>query len=76
MLAELGYVAFAIDMYGEGRVADHPKDAGIFSSSVMKNFDLSKERFNKAMSVLVSELSFALEVSDEEAIEKVEKALE
>ena len=35
-----------------------------------------KSLFNKAMSVLVSELSFALEVSDEEAIEKVEKALE
>ena len=24
MLAELGYVAFAIDMYGEGKVAYHP----------------------------------------------------
>jgi len=35
-----------------------------------------KSLFNKAMSVLVSELSFALEVSDEEAIEKVETALE
>ena len=35
-----------------------------------------KSLFNKAMSVLVSELSFALEVSDEEAIEKVEKALD
>ena len=57
MLAELGYVAFAIDMYGEGRVADHPKDAGTFSSSVMKNFDLSKERFIKAMEV-VKELNF------------------
>ena len=47
----------AIDMYGEGRVADHPKDAGTFSSSVMKNFDLSKERFIKAMEV-VKELNF------------------
>ncbi len=27
MLAELGYVALAIDMYGEGKVAGHPDDA-------------------------------------------------
>ena len=57
MLAELGYVAFAIDMYGGGKVANHPKDAGAFSSSVMKNFDFSKERFIKAMDV-VKELNF------------------
>jgi CarD family transcriptional regulator len=35
-----------------------------------------KSLYNKAMNVLVSELSFALEVSDEEAIGKVENALE
>jgi len=35
-----------------------------------------KSLYNKAMNVLVSELSFALEVSDEEATGKVEKALE
>ncbi len=52
MLADLGYVAFAIDMYGEGKVAEHPKDAGAFSSSVMRNFDISKERFIKAMEVV------------------------
>ncbi len=52
MLADLGYVAFAIDMYGEGKVAEHPKDAGAFSSSVMRNFDISKERFVKAMEVV------------------------
>src|SRR4030095_11028875 len=36
-LAELGYTALAVDMYGEGKVADHPKDAGAFSASVMKD---------------------------------------
>ena len=30
-LAELGYTALAVDMFGEGKVADHPKDAGAFS---------------------------------------------
>src|SRR5690606_18411215 len=28
MLAELGYAAFAVDMYGDRQIADHPKDAG------------------------------------------------
>src|SRR4051794_14047848 len=27
-LAKLGYVAFACDMYGAGKVATHPKEAG------------------------------------------------
>ncbi|MCA1804860.1 MAG: dienelactone hydrolase family protein [Xanthomonadaceae bacterium] len=27
MLAELGYTALALDMYGDGKVADHPDDA-------------------------------------------------
>ena len=28
MLARLGYVAFAVDMYGDGKVVDTPADAG------------------------------------------------
>ena len=35
-----------------------------------------KSLYNKAMNVLVSELSFALEVEDEEAEGKVQKALQ
>ena len=31
MLAELGYVAMAVDMYGDGKAADHSKDAGAFA---------------------------------------------
>jgi dienelactone hydrolase len=45
MLAELGYTALAVDMYGEGKQATHPDDAGKFSSEVMKNFDMAKARF-------------------------------
>jgi dienelactone hydrolase len=52
MLAELGYTALAVDMYGDGKTADHPDDAGKFSSEVMKNFDLGKARFNAAMDFL------------------------
>lgn len=52
MLAELGYTAFAIDMYGEGKVADHPKDAGAFATEVMKNIPEAKKRFDAAMEIL------------------------
>ena len=53
-LAKLGYVALAVDMYGEGKLAEHPDDAGSFASEVMTNFDMAKERFLKAMEVLQS----------------------
>ncbi len=52
MLAELGYTAFAIDMYGEGKVAMHPDDARKFSSELMKNFDVAEARFLAAMDFL------------------------
>jgi dienelactone hydrolase len=52
MLAELGYTALAVDMYGEGKVAVHPDDAGKFSSELMKNFDVGKARFLAAMDFL------------------------
>ena len=48
MLAQLGYTALAVDMYGEGKQAKHPDDAGKFSSEVMKNFDTAKARFTAA----------------------------
>jgi dienelactone hydrolase len=52
MLAELGYTAIAVDMYGDGKVAIHPDDAGKFSSELMKNFDVAKARFMAAMDFL------------------------
>jgi len=55
MLAELGYTALALDMYGEGKMAEHPGDAGKFSSEVMKNFPMAKERFYAAMDFLKKE---------------------
>lgn len=51
-LAELGYTALALDMYGEGRLASHPDDAGKFSSELMKNFPVAKERFMAALDFL------------------------
>ena len=52
MLAELGYAALAVDMYGEGKQAEHPDDAGKFSSELMKNFGTAKDRFIAAMEFL------------------------
>ncbi len=52
LLAELGYTALAIDMYGEGKQAAHPEDAGKFVGQVLSNMDEAKARFAKAMETL------------------------
>ncbi|GAA4277976.1 dienelactone hydrolase family protein [Aquimarina mytili] len=52
MLAELGYVALAIDMYGDGKLAAHPDDAGKFAMSVIGNIDTATARFNAALKIL------------------------
>ena len=51
-LARLGYVAFAIDMYGKGTVADNPKDAGKFAMAVMQQMDTANARFNAGLNLL------------------------
>ena len=52
MLAELGYTALAVDMYGEGKTASHPKEAGAFAGEVMKNAPVAKARFQAAENLL------------------------
>jgi len=52
MLAELGYVALAVDMYGDGKKADHPSDAGKFAGEVFSNMEEAKARFEQAMATL------------------------
>jgi dienelactone hydrolase len=52
MLAELGYVALAVDMYGDGKQANHPDDAGKFAGEVMKNMPAMKARFLAALTLL------------------------
>ena len=52
MLAEMGYTALAVDMFGEGKTADHPKDAGAFASQVMSNKKSAVARFKAAMELL------------------------
>ncbi len=52
MLADLGYTAMAVDMYGDGKQATHPDDAGKFAMSVFKNLPEAKARFNAAVKLL------------------------
>lgn len=52
MLAEIGYTALALDMYGSDRVADHPEDAKAFMESLMSDMDVAEQRFDKAHDLL------------------------
>jgi dienelactone hydrolase len=48
MLAEQGYVALVVDMYGNGQTASNPKEAGALAGPVNKNPKLALERFQAA----------------------------
>jgi dienelactone hydrolase len=52
MLAELGYTAFALDMYGDGKKTEHPDEAGKFMNAVLENMDAGMKRFAAAREVL------------------------
>ncbi len=52
MLAEMGYTAFAVDMYGEGKQADHPDDAIKFMTEILQNMETGVARFNAALELL------------------------
>lgn len=52
MLAELGYTALAVDMFGDGKQAAHPDEAGKFAGAVMQNIEGAKARFTAALAVL------------------------
>jgi len=51
-LAEKGYVAFALDMYGEGKTTNHPQEAGEWSGAIGSNKEMGRERFLAARSLL------------------------
>lgn len=52
MLAGLGYTALAVDMYGDGRQANHPDEAGKFAAEVSRNMPLARARFEAGMQLL------------------------
>jgi dienelactone hydrolase len=45
MLAELGYTALAVDMYGDGKTADNPGDAGALMNTVLGDMKSGEARF-------------------------------
>lgn len=45
-LAKEGYVGFALDMYGDKKLATHPEDAGKFMTEIMSRYDEMLARFN------------------------------
>jgi dienelactone hydrolase len=51
-LAGLGYVAFACDMYGDGKTTEHPQEAGQFAGEVRKNIQLWQGRAQAGLKVL------------------------
>ncbi len=52
MLAEEGYTALAVDMYGDGKEAAHPEDAKKFMMESISNADVAKARFLAAYELL------------------------
>lgn len=54
MLAKQGYTALAVDMFGDGRQANHPDDAGKFATEVSSNMPLARARFEAGMKLLQS----------------------
>lgn len=51
-LAGMGYVAFAVDMYGEGKVTTHPQQASEWSKMITGNVGQWQERANAGLSVI------------------------
>lgn len=51
-LAALGYVAFAADMYGDAKLTDSPKEAGMLAGGVRKDLKAWEGRARAALAVL------------------------
>ncbi|WP_201265526.1 dienelactone hydrolase family protein [Mariprofundus sp. EBB-1] len=57
MLAALGYTAFALDMYGTGKLATHPEDAKRFMLETVGDVAVVKARFEAALNTLLDHAS-------------------
>lgn len=54
-LAELGYVGLAVDMYGDGKTADHPDNASAFMNEALSNMDEFQKKFEAGVELLKSQ---------------------
>jgi dienelactone hydrolase len=55
MIAELGYAALAVDMYGDGKVVTEPQEAAGLSGDIGKSPETGRARFIAAMEFLKRE---------------------
>jgi dienelactone hydrolase len=55
-LAEEGYVALALDMYGAGKVTEHPDNAKQFMQAVLAEKGAARKRFEAARKLLAARL--------------------
>lgn len=55
MLAEAGYTAIAVDMYGHGKVAGHPDNAKAFMTAALAEPEKMNARFNAARELLIKQ---------------------
>lgn len=49
MLAQMGYLAMAVDMYGDGKIANNPKEAQDAAMPFYTNPQMGKERMDAAL---------------------------
>jgi dienelactone hydrolase len=54
-LAALGYVGFAVDMYGDARLTDDPAEAGQWAGAVRGNPERMRARFEAALNTLAAD---------------------
>jgi dienelactone hydrolase len=54
-LAGLGFVAFCADMYGDGKVTEHPEEAGKMAGEVRKNLKTWQGRAQAGLKVLTDQ---------------------
>ena len=52
MLADLGFTALAVDMYGEGRAVTLPDEAAALAGNIRRSLPVAKERFMAALALL------------------------
>ena len=51
-IAALGYVALAVDMYGEGKIGSSPDEAGALMTTVLNDMEIGTARLQAAFDVL------------------------
>lgn len=56
MLAELGYVALAIDMFGDGRIADNPDEAGGLMNGVLNDMETGTAALEAGYQLLLNQV--------------------